>query len=146
MKNVKTLAAAGVLLAAAIGPTTAMAEPLTPPQEWACRWDGGLTPQQVEEVLGVPGWYLGGEERFPDRPRAWYSFYSDAGVVVGYIRGQGGELISSSLDVAGFKAPDWFGEECRSIAKAHRPPPPPPIQITPTPCTLDPQTGELHCD
>ena len=113
------------MLVTVLAPTLALAdtdaESLTAEQARACRWDGGLTPAQVADVFEAPGKYLGPEPEFPDRLLLGYDFGEGAGVVVGYLRGSGGRLISYSLNVVGFDQPDWFGEDCRAISKAHRP-------------------------
>jgi hypothetical protein len=140
----KVIATASVLVGMTLLPGLAMADSLTPQQRWACKWSGGLTPEQIAEILETQGQYLGPVPEFPERMLVGYPFDEASGVVVGYLPGSGGSLISYSLDVQGFDAPKWFSPECRAISDAAHPEPERvPIELTP--CTRDPESGELHC-
>jgi hypothetical protein len=131
----------GFMMAATLASTSAMAEDLSPEQAWACRWSGGLTPPHIAEILDVEGRYLGPVAGFPDRLLVGYAMSEEAGAVVGYMPGAGGQLISYSLDVVGFEAPHWFEQPCRDISAAYVPRTEV-VPITLTPCAFDPQTGE----
>lgn len=97
------------------------ADVLTAEQAWACRWSGGLTAAELDNVLDTTGLYLGEIPSFPDRFYAGYGYQQGIGVIVGFMPGSRGQPISYSLDIFGFDAPDWFGAECRKIRDAYAP-------------------------